>query len=259
MLKNCIADYAPAQAEVIDLHQGEVIRHSFGVTLIKKQGLGYRPTSTLELGGHLTNQRLILQPVHAGLESVFQSFVLSQIEEFKVVRSLVFTSYAQVCLKPFQGEQSEDVLLAVRAFPRQDSGTSATNRSEDFVYLGNGLLGLGQGPASTSPKAQELEAALAHEGLLLVNFSLPGCRPCLELERVLESLLGQYGDQIKLISINAETNQEIAMGYGIECFPTALLVKSGVVVNQIVGAVPRSIVAKILERHGQPVGLVANA
>jgi hypothetical protein len=118
MLKNCIADYAPAQAEVIDLHQGEVIRHSFGVTLIKKQGLGYRPISTLELGGHLTNQRLILQPIHAGLESVFQSFVLSQIEEFKVVRSLVFTSYAQVCLKPFQGEQSEDVLLAVRAFPR---------------------------------------------------------------------------------------------------------------------------------------------
>ena len=259
MLKNCIADYTPAQTETIDLHQGEVIRHSFWVTMIKKQGLGYRPASTLELGGHLTNQRLILQPVDPGSESAFQSFCLSQIEGFKMVRSLTLTSYAQVYLKPFQSEPPQNFLLAVRAFPHQNSRTNATNRSEDFVHLGNDLLGLGQGPANTSLKAQELQAALAHEGLLLVNFWLPGCRPCLELEKVLESLLGQYDDQIKLISINADTDQEIAIQYGVECFPTVLLVKSGVVVNQVVGAIPKSIVTKILERHMQPVRLEANA
>jgi len=259
MLKNCIADYAPAQAETIDLQQDEVIRHSFLVTLIKKQGLGYRPTSTLELGGHLTNQRLIFQPLNASSESPSQSFLLSQIEAFKVVRSLSLTRYAQVCLKPFESEHSQDFLLAVRAFPHQNSGTRATNRSEDFVHLGNSLLGLGQGPASANPKLQELHAALAHEGLVLVNFWLPGCRPCLELEQVLESLLGQYGDPIKLIAINAKNHQDIALQYGVECFPTVLLVKSGVVVDQIVGAIPKSIVKKVLEHHMQPVGLAVNA
>ncbi|NJL48966.1 MAG: thioredoxin family protein [Leptolyngbyaceae cyanobacterium SM2_5_2] len=259
MLKNCIADYAPAQAQIVSLNQNEVVHHSFLVTVVKKQGLGYRPESKVELGCHLTNQRLILKPVNTASDIDVQSFLLSEIEGFKVVRSLALTSYAQFSIKPSQHQPSKDLLLAVRAFPHQQSGVNATNRSEDFVHLGNGLLGLGHGPTSANPKVQALQAALAHEGLVLVNFWLPGCRPCMELEKVLESLLGQYGDQIKLFSLNAENNQEIAMQYGVECFPTVLLVKSGVVVNQIVGAIPKSIVTKLLERHVQPVVLKVNA
>lgn len=66
MLKNCIADYAPLASLTLPLHPGEVVYHSFQVTLMAPQRLGYRPVSDQDLGAHFTNQRLVLQPIDGG-------------------------------------------------------------------------------------------------------------------------------------------------------------------------------------------------
>ncbi|MGF1568500.1 MAG: thioredoxin family protein [Nodosilinea sp.] len=249
MLKNCIADYAPATVPTPFLQPDEVLHHSFAVTLAQKQGLGYQLQTGMEFYSHLTSQRLILQPIESAPVAQVQTFPLDQIYGFRMVRAFLLTPFAEVSLKPTDGSQPRDLAFAVRVCPGRTLKANQSNRAEDFVQLGNGLLEAG-GAGATSP---DLQAALAFDGLVLLDFWMPGCRPCAELETVLESLLDTYGGQVKLVKVNVDESQEVAQRYGVDCFPTVLLLKSGVVVNQIVGAIPKSIVAKIIERHVQPV------
>ncbi|MGC1309401.1 MAG: thioredoxin domain-containing protein [Phormidesmis sp.] len=253
MLKNCIAEYAPVATEQVTLQPNEVLHHSFRANLAKKHHLGYRVESSVDFSCHLTNQRVILQPVSPAHPS--QTIPLSQISSFKVVRALNFTAFAQVNCKSSYEMGNSDLVLAVQNCPSQRTNASHSNRSEDFVHLGNSLLNPEGNLSNLDSKAVELQAALAQDRLVLLDFWVPKCTPCFQLDAVLDALLGRYGDQIALVKVNVEESQAIALQYGIECFPTVLFFKSGVVVDQIVGAVPQSVTAKVLERYVQPIAV----
>lgn len=252
MLNNCIAEYAPA-AEHITLHSNEVIHHSFIANQVAKHRFGYRPESTVDFDCHLTNQRLILQPSNHSTAHPTQQFPLSEIAAFKIVRSLTFTVFAQVS---FKSPDNKNLVLSIRALLGQAATADHSNRSEDFVKLGNRLLGIESSSLSQNQTAQALKAAIAQEnGLVLVDFWIPECRPCQDLEKIMDDLSAVLGDRVKVIRINAEENQDIAFDYGVMSFPTILFFKSEVVVDQIVGAIPKSVVAKVLERYIQPIAI----
>lgn len=247
MLKNCIADYAPLASLTLPLHPGEVVYHSFQVTLMAPQRLGYRPVSDQDLGAHFTNQRLVLQPLSmvdtpsgTGVkDSLQQEFALAEVDQVKVVRSLFLQSFVQVS---FKTPNQPCLYLAVRAFPQPGAAPSSGHRSEDLVHLVNGLLTLNHPFLSTAPfPARE-------GGLTLVSFSLPGCRPCSEMAKVLGAIAEAYGDQLTLVKVDAQKEEQTALSYGVNSFPTVLMVERGVVINQIVGAIPKSIVLKLLRR-----------
>ena len=75
---------------------------------------------------------------------------------------------------------------------------------------------------------------------VLVDFWATWCAPCRAIAPVLEELAGQYKGKVRVAKVNIDDNQSTPQKYGIRSIPTLLLFKNGQVVEQIVGAVPKS-------------------
>jgi thioredoxin 1 len=104
-------------------------------------------------------------------------------------------------------------------------------------------------------RAAELEALLEREArLVLVSFWAPGCEPCRELRRELESLRGRAEGICRLVAVNVEREPEVARRYGVWALPTLVFFKHGVELYRVrAGALPAS-TRQALRRmaHGAP-------
>lgn len=85
-------------------------------------------------------------------------------------------------------------------------------------------------------RSQVLESAQP----VLVDFNASHCAPCRAIAPTLEELGERYAGKLKIVKINCDDNQEAAQTYGVRAFPTLLFFKGGKVVEQMVGAPPKS-------------------
>jgi len=65
----------------------------------------------------------------------------------------------------------------------------------------------------------------------------------------IDTLAKEYAGKAKVGKMDVDSNGNTAMRYNIRGIPTLLLFKNGQVVEQIVGAVGKSQVQKILDAH----------
>ena len=75
---------------------------------------------------------------------------------------------------------------------------------------------------------------------VLVDFWATWCGPCRAIAPTLEALASEYKGKVKVAKVNVDDNQQTPQAYGVMSIPTLLLFKGGKVVEQIVGAVPKS-------------------
>ncbi len=82
----------------------------------------------------------------------------------------------------------------------------------------------------------------------LVDFWAAWCGPCRTVGPVVEELAGEYKGKIKVAKLDVDSNKEVASKYGVRGIPTLMLFKDGQVVDQIVGAVPKSRIKELLDK-----------
>jgi putative thioredoxin len=84
---------------------------------------------------------------------------------------------------------------------------------------------------------------------VLVDFWGPGCQPCETLKPILESLVRSMGGAIKLVKVNAQECQDIAMQLRVQSVPTVFCFKNGQPVDAFQGALPESELRKFINKQ----------
>ncbi len=84
---------------------------------------------------------------------------------------------------------------------------------------------------------------------VLVDFWAPWCGPCKAVAPVVEDLSKEYDGRLKVVKLNTDENPKTAQAYSIKGIPSLFLFKAGVVVEQVVGAVPKATLATAVNKH----------
>ncbi|WP_339924061.1 thioredoxin [uncultured Cyclobacterium sp.] len=91
------------------------------------------------------------------------------------------------------------------------------------------------------------DEVIKSEQPVLVDFWAEWCGPCKMIGPIVEELAGEYEGKVTIGKLDVDANQEIPGRFGIRSIPTLLIFKDGEVVDKIVGAVPKSVIADKLE------------
>ncbi len=84
---------------------------------------------------------------------------------------------------------------------------------------------------------------------VLVDFWAEWCGPCRMIGPIIEEIADEQKSKLKVVKINVDQAQEVAMRYSIMSIPTLLVFKNGEAVDQIVGAMPKQQLMSKLKPH----------
>jgi len=84
---------------------------------------------------------------------------------------------------------------------------------------------------------------------VMVDFWAEWCRPCHMLAPTVAEIAHDYAGKLKVMKLNVDEAMNSAGRYNVRGIPTLLVFKNGLVVEQIVGAVPKDQITKALARH----------
>ena len=83
---------------------------------------------------------------------------------------------------------------------------------------------------------------------VLVDFWADWCAPCKMIAPIVEELAGEFDGKVKFTKLDVDSNPKSASSYGIRGIPTMLIFNEGEPVDQVVGAVPKSVLKTRLEQ-----------
>ena len=96
---------------------------------------------------------------------------------------------------------------------------------------------------------------LESDQLVLVDFWAEWCGPCKMIAPIVSELAQEYDGMLKVGKLDADTNTNTMMAYGIMGIPTLILFKDGEPVERITGFMPKD---KLLARLQPHLGAVQN-
>jgi len=83
---------------------------------------------------------------------------------------------------------------------------------------------------------------------VLVDFWATWCGPCRSISPIVDDLAKQFLGKLKVAKLNVDENPGTPSQYGVRGIPTLILFKGGKVIDQVVGAVPKTRLVAMVEK-----------
>jgi thioredoxin 1 len=85
---------------------------------------------------------------------------------------------------------------------------------------------------------------LKSDGKVIVDFWAEWCGPCHAVSPVLDRIADEH--QVKIVKVNIDEQQDLAMRYGVQSIPLMVLFENGEPQASVVGAMPKSAIERQL-------------
>ena len=84
---------------------------------------------------------------------------------------------------------------------------------------------------------------------VLVDYWAVWCAPCRMIAPLVEEIAEEKEGVVKVAKMDVDSNPATATKFGIRSIPTLMIFKGGELVDQIIGAVPKSMIEEKLQKH----------
>jgi thioredoxin 1 len=82
---------------------------------------------------------------------------------------------------------------------------------------------------------------------VLVDFWAAWCGPCRMIAPIIDQLADEFDGKAKIAKVNVDEERELATGYRVMSIPTLIIFKDGQIVDQTMGARPKSDLVKMIQ------------
>ena len=84
---------------------------------------------------------------------------------------------------------------------------------------------------------------------VLVDFWAEWCGPCKMVAPIVDEIASEYQGKLRVAKLDADTNQNVVMQYGVMGIPTLILFKGGEAVARVTGFRPKENIMRELLPH----------
>ena len=94
----------------------------------------------------------------------------------------------------------------------------------------------------------QFDEAVKSETLTIVDFWAVWCGPCRVLKPLLHKIAGEH-PEIQLLTVDVDSNQELAAQYDINSIPAVFMFKNWEIVDSFVGVMPENEILEKIEAN----------
>lgn len=103
-------------------------------------------------------------------------------------------------------------------------------------------------PVIITDQTFEREVLQAKGRPVLVDCWAPWCGPCRMVGPIMDELAAESGGRYRIAKLNVDDNQHTASRFNISSIPTMLIFKDGKLIDRLIGAQPKQVIAERLMR-----------